>query len=61
MPDKISTRFAFADKNTDIIIGITAPPMLIAIVVYILREEAAKPDRVSLALSEIKDTRDLTF
>jgi len=24
---------------------ITAPPMLIAIVLYILRDEAAKPDR----------------
>jgi hypothetical protein len=51
------------DKNTDIIIGITAPPRLIAIVVvYVLIDEAAKPDlSVSLALTEITDTCDLTF
>jgi len=51
IPDKTSTGFAIDDRNTDIISGITAPPMLIAIVLYILSDEVDKPDlSASLAL-----------
>lgn len=62
IPDKTSTGFAIDNRNKDIISGITAPPMLIAIVLYILRDEFDKPDlKTSLALSEIIGTCDLTF